>query len=194
MQPAPPPGPPPPGYPPPGYPPPPGYGYPPPQKSSLLWLWILLGVLGAVMVLGILAAVAIPSFLDYQKKAKRNEAELNLNAIGKAARMMYAEDARFPTGSAGPSPSMPCCEGPGHRCAPDPTTWMNDEVWSKLDFELTAPHYFQYTYTGSPDGQSFTATAIGDLDCDNVPVVYTVTGTVVGGNPQFEVTAPTNRD
>ncbi|MBL8623167.1 MAG: hypothetical protein JNK64_17785 [Myxococcales bacterium] len=193
--PGPPAGPPPPGYPPPGYPPPgyPPHGYPPPPKQSLLWLWIVLGVLGAVMVLGIVAAVAIPSFMKYQQKSKRSEAELNLNAIKKYAAMNYAEMAGFPPGSAGPTPATSCCADPTRRCQPDPIAWQG-EPWATLGFEMTSPHFYQYTYTGTADGQSFTATAIGDLDCDGNEVVYTLTGRVVGGSPSFELSPPTGRD
>ncbi|MBK7075176.1 MAG: hypothetical protein IPH44_23055 [Myxococcales bacterium] len=191
----PPPGYPPPGYPPPGYPPPPpGYGYPPPpRKASLLWLWILLGVLGGLMVVGILAAIAIPSFMKYQQKSKRSEAELNLNAIEKAANMVYAETAAFPPGTAGRTPATSCCADPTRRCQPDPIAWQG-EPWATLDFEMVSPHFFQYTYAGAADGQSFTATAIGDLDCDGNEVVYTLVGRVVGGSPSFELVPPTGRD
>ena len=183
----------PPGYPPPGYPPPPGYGYPPQPKSSLTWLWIVLGIVGAVMVLGILAAVAIPSFLDYQRKSKRGEAELNLNAIEKAALRAFAENAAFPTGTAGPTPATPCCMDSTRRCQPEPAVWFNGP-WTELDFEMTRPHFYQYTYQGAPDGSSFTATAIGDLDCDGQTVTYTLHGRVVGGSPSFLLEPPTGRD
>ena len=194
MQPAPPGAPPPGTPPPPGYYPPPGYGYPPPRKSSLLWLWILLGVLGAVMVLGILAAIAIPSFVDYQKKAKRSEAELQLMQIGKSARYHYIENAAFPTTAAGPTPSTPCCDGPGHKCAADPSAWAADP-WLALDVEPYGPHYFRYAYTPRGDGQGFTATATGDLDCDGTPAVFSVTGAASGANAQLgELVRPAHVD
>ena len=179
----------PPGYPPPGYPP---YGQPP--KKSLLWLWLLLGIGGAVVVLAILAAVAIPSFLDYQRKAKRSEAELNLRAIGKAACAYFAENAQYPEASGGPIPAEPCCMQPGHRCQVDPAPWMR-EPWQSLDFELTAPGFYRYAYTAAPGGQGFTATATGDLDCDGEEVTFTITGTVDNGVPVVsEIVPPTNRD
>jgi type II secretory pathway pseudopilin PulG len=191
---APPPGYPPPGYPPPGYyPPPPGYGYPPPKKSSLLWLWILLGVLGGVMVLGILAAVAIPSFLEYQQKAKRPEAQLMLNKIGRSARTYYYETSQFPTQASGPTPSRPCCEYPQHKCPVDPSSWAI-EPWMTLDIEPYESTYYQFAYTPDPGGQGFTATATGDLDCDGNEVVYTVRGRAVAGDPTLEFENPTNRD
>ncbi|MBK7192239.1 MAG: hypothetical protein IPH80_07155 [Myxococcales bacterium] len=187
---------PPPGYPPPGYPPPPGYGYPPPpRKRSLLWLWIVLGVVGAGLVMvAILAAVVVPKADEYVERSKRIEAELNLHAIGRGAKVGYEETGRFPEGDAALTPAASCCEGPNHKCAPDPALWRG-EPWESMYFEMNRPHYFRYSYRASADGQSFTATAVGDLDCDGEEVVFTVTGTAVGGNPELsEVVRPTNRD
>ena len=190
----PPPGYPPPGYPPPGYPPPPGYGYPPPKKS-LLWLWILLGVLGAgVVVVGILAFLAGDAVSEYAKKSKRIEAELELHRIGRAAKVAFIETDAFPEGTAGATPATSCCAGPNHKCAPEPAIW-SQEPWLSLDFEMFEPHYFRYTYAAAPDRRSFTATAIGDLDCDGEEVVFTITGSVVDGNVTVtDVVRPTNRD
>jgi hypothetical protein len=120
-----PPGPPPPGYP--GYPPPgygpPGYGYPPPggKKPSLTWLWITLGVLGALMIAVViwLLTTATDKVREYQTRSKRIEAEL-------------------------------------------------------------------FLHTPSADGRSFTATAIGDLDCDGVTTTLTVTGAGSGGAARLE--------
>jgi type II secretory pathway pseudopilin PulG len=198
-QPAPPPPPGPPGYPPPpgapGYPPPGYYPAPhAPKQASLLWLWILLGVLGFVMVLGIVAAVAIPSFMDYAKKAKRSEAQLNLNRARHAAMAYYAENAQFPTQSSGPTPALgECCRSPGHKCSPDYTLWQT-EPWRSLDFTIDEPSMFSYSYEGSPDGQSFTLTAHGDLDCDNNYADYVLKVSAPGGNPTYELIEPARPD
>ena len=56
------------------------------------------------------------------------------------------------------------------------------------------PHYFSYSYEGSPDGQSFTAKAYGDLDCDTTHVEYVLRGRVVNGSPQFELIKPARMD
>lgn len=189
-------GPPPPGYPPPGYypPPPPGYYPPPPRKASLLWLWILLGVVGGVMVLGILAAIAIPSFLDYQQKAKRSQADLMLTQLERSAGRYFAETSAFPTQASGPTPAQPCCSFPQRKCPADPSSWAV-EPWMSLDFEPYESTYFQFDYTPSADGQSFVATATGDLDCDGVAIVYTLRGRIErSGVPTFELERPTTRD
>ena len=192
MQPGPPPSPS--GYPPPGYYP----GYPPPggppRRSSLLWLWITLGVVGAVAVIGVLAAIAIPSFVNYQRKAKAVEAELELRRIGHAAIMYFDEHGRFPAAAAGPTPATPCCAGPDHQCASVIDDWAA-EPWRTLGVTMLEPHRYQYTFTPGADGSSFTATAIGDLDCDGDASVFTLTGTAVGGAARLdEVVRPAHID
>ena len=43
----------------------------------------LIELMIVVAIIGILAAVAIPAFMDYMKKSKKTEAALQLNKIGK---------------------------------------------------------------------------------------------------------------
>src|SRR5437016_5546455 len=66
------------------------------------------------MIVGILAAVAIPAFFDYTKKSKKTEASLQLNKIGRNAKAYYAENGKFPTGSAPLTPSETCCGQPAN--------------------------------------------------------------------------------
>lgn len=36
-----------------------------------------------------------------------------------------------------------------------------------LEFQTDQPHFFQYSYRS--DSKTFTATAVGDIDCDGTP-------------------------
>ncbi len=177
-------------------PPPPQvvYVYPaPPPRPSYLWLWIILGVLGGIFVLGILAAIAIPSFMSYQKKAKRSEAELALKVIEKGAHRHAMEVAAFPEGDTGLTPPRPCCEdGVGRgKCTAEAMLW-SDPVWQQLDFYLDEPHFFQYSYRGT--ATAFVATAVGDLDCDGDMITHTLEGRFVDGVPVFTMSRPTSTD
>lgn len=174
----------PPGMYPPGYYPP-----PPPPKASLLWLWILLGVGGVVVVIGILAAIAIPSFMDYAKKAKRTDAALRTEQLYKAIQVYYIERGELPRTPGGPMPAdNTCCNGPNHKCAPDMAQWQV-EPWQSLDFSVDEPTYFSFSYEPDPSGQSFTISARGDLDCDmNTAVYYQIVGQVQDGNLTKQVT------
>src|ERR1041385_8845761 len=67
-------------------------------------------------VVGILAAVAIPAFMDYSKRSKKTEAALQLNKIGKNAKRAYFETSSFPPGSTELTPPEPCCGQPKNPC------------------------------------------------------------------------------
>jgi type IV pilus assembly protein PilA len=140
----------------------------------------LIELMIVVAIIGILAAVAIPKFLDYMKKGKRSEAELNLNAINKAADAEYSENTTYPQFVQAATPGAVCCAGAGKKCAVNPLDWNGVPAWDALGFEMTQPFYFQYTYSSAVSNQ-FTATAIGDLDCDTVAVTYTLTGDATSG-------------
>jgi len=117
------------------------------------------------------------------KKSKQTEAQLQLNKIGKSAKVAFVSDAAFPKGKAAMLPAKPCCPD---KCPP--AAWASDPVWKALDFQIDEPNLFQYTYES--DGQTFTATAVGDLDCDGTAITYTLTGKVTNGNPEVTLTEP----
>ena len=152
----------------------------------------LIELMIVVAIIGILAAVAIPAFMDYIKRSKRVEASLQLNKIGRSAKRSYSESATYVIGTAAELPSKPgaggCCGGPNNHCAPDSTAFANDLVWRQLDFQIDEANLFFYDYTGT--STTFTAKATGDLDCDGTEIVYTLTGTATNGNPAVTLVEP----
>ena len=155
----------------------------------------LIELMIVVAIIGILAAVAIPAFMDYMKKGKVSEAELNLNAIGKSAKTAYVEKAGFPAvDSGGLTPAATCCTGPNKKCAVAAANWNGNAAWDALDFSVDEPHYFQYSYSGVVGGGSFAAVAEGDLDCDGTTMRYTLSGAWNEGNPTYDRTAPARAD
>ncbi|KAB2901487.1 MAG: prepilin-type N-terminal cleavage/methylation domain-containing protein [Kofleriaceae bacterium] len=158
----------------------------------------LIELMIVVAIIGILAAVAIPAFMDYMKKGKRSEAELNLDAIKKGNKTYFVEHASYVVGTEGATPAANCCPGGGvTRCTANPAAWEGTATaptaWDMLDFSVTDDHYFVYDYTGAA-GTDYTATAEGDLDCDGTTVVYTLAGTAAGGNPTSTLTKPARAD
>ncbi|HUQ07745.1 MAG TPA: prepilin-type N-terminal cleavage/methylation domain-containing protein [Kofleriaceae bacterium] len=157
----------------------------------------LIELMIVVAIIGILAAVAIPAFMDYMKKGKRSEAELNLNVMAKANKANYVDHAGYVTSTAAATPTASCCtqnEGGAHRCAANPTDWQGNATWDALDFELAQPFYFQYGYTGVAGGATYQATATADLDCDGTTITYQLNGADSGGTPSATIVKPTNRD
>ncbi len=121
-------------------------------------------------------------FESYVERSKSAEAKLQLNRIGKAAKVAFIEKAAYPVGKIGPTPATACCQQPGKQCAPVAADWA-DPVWQALELQIDVPFRFQYSYES--DGKTFTATAVGDLACDGRLTTHTATGTVTAdGNPQ----------
>lgn len=181
---------PPPGYPPPGYP---SRGYPPgmgPQKRGMPgWAIALIVVVIVAFVLGVLAAIAVPSFMKYMRRAKTTEAAPNLKKIFDGAKGYYEKGAvvgdvaqgtglelQFPE-SVGLTPIKPCCRQSGKKC--HNTDWSSP-TWEAIGFEISDPHYFQYRFssTGRLRRAQFTAGAHADLDCDGIFSTWERTGTV----------------
>src|SRR4051794_14706459 len=87
----------------------------------------LIELMIVVAIIGILAAVAIPAFMDYMKKGKRSEAELNLDAIKKSNKTTYVEKASYVTVDAPTTPGTTCCNTGGSagvtKCAANAAAW-----------------------------------------------------------------------
>jgi prepilin-type N-terminal cleavage/methylation domain-containing protein len=151
----------------------------------------LIELMIVVAIIGILAAVAIPMFLDSMKKAKSSEAKIQLNKIGKTTKEVFSTQAKFPGITTGVTPAAGCCAGANQHCAVVATDWQTAN-WQGLDFEMTEPFLFQYDYTGSGVGSAsvFTAHATGDIDCDTTFITYTLAGVATGGNPALTLTDP----
>ena len=151
----------------------------------------LIELMIVVAIIGILAAVAIPMFLDSMKKAKSSEAKIQLNKIGKTTKEVFSTQAKFPGITTGVTPAAGCCAGANQHCAVVATDWQTAN-WQGLDFEMTEPFLFQYDYTGAGVGSAsvFRAHATGDIDCDTTFITYTLAGVATGGNPSLTLTDP----
>ena len=129
-----------------------------------------------VAIIGVLAAIAIPAYMEYTRKSKTSEAALNLNKIGKNEKTKFQAESTFTTqSSAGVIPVRPkssgCCGGNGgtpgqmpNKCTPDAAAFKNDAAFNDIEFTLAEPSEYVYSFAGG--ASSATAYAIGDLDCD----------------------------
>ena len=134
------------------------------------------------------ACMAAP-MKDYQTKSKKTEAALQLDKLGKNAKIYYITNAAFPSGTSTTMPDKPCFAGPnGHCPVAPPEAWTKDPVWASLDFQIDDPNLFQYHYTS--DGKTATVTAIGDLDCDGTSITYTLHLDSAGGNASMKLDEP----
>ncbi len=144
------------------------------------------GMMLPAAIVGILAAVAVPAFMDYMKKSKASEATLELNKIAKSAKRYYGENSKFPIGDIAAPPT--CCGTPDNKCAANPAEWQQGP-WTELGFAIDEPHDYRYSYHS--DGKTITAKAIGDTDCDGQDAEFTLDVTVdAGGLPVTNITKP----
>lgn len=131
-----------------------------------------------VAVAGILAAVAIPAFMKYQRRSQTAEATMNVRKIFDNAVAAYDLSDYTPGGTPQPrrfpptvalTPARSPCELGVDQLVPGPDTWSHP-TWQALDFALTEPHHYRYEFISEGEGPDarFTVRAIGDLDCDGV--------------------------
>lgn len=142
----------------------------------------------AVAIIGILAAIAVPSYIKWIYKAKTGEAKKGLKKIYDGARTYIMDPVRerdgiksipeqFPTTSP-VTPAASCCTAGGSdRCVPNRLVWETP-TWNALGFAMEEPHYYRYEFISRRVGHQaeFTARAHGDLDCDGVESLYEISG------------------
>jgi prepilin-type N-terminal cleavage/methylation domain-containing protein len=135
-----------------------------------------------VAIIGILAAVAIPAFSKYIKRAKTAEAAGHLNKMWAGSVTYYETDHVDAAGASVPRKfpvSSTAAIGGGTECACQATgkcpgggaEWkLASEPWVDLAFSIPDAFLYRpkYTSAGTGTAATFTAEAIGNLNCDAV--------------------------
>jgi hypothetical protein len=147
------------------------------------------GSVASTAMMGILAAIAIPAFVKYTRKAKTVEATEGLDKLTVGAKSFFQADhydqngllepKRFPRGKTGWAPKKPCCKQPHGRCQVTAKEWQASP-WRELHFALSDPHYYQFRYASAGENKiaTFTIEARADLDCNGVYSSYKMFGSV----------------
>lgn len=139
----------------------------------------LVELMVVVAIIGVLASVAIPSFLNYQLTSKRSEAFANLASLAKAQKAYFAEFNTF----------VAVAAEPGFTLAAPPTTITRDRTpldtaFAEVGWVPDSNVFFDYDTATADDPLTgvctcteacFTASAYGDLDGDLAlsVVIYT---------------------
>jgi type IV pilus assembly protein PilA len=163
----------------------------------------LIELMIVVAIIGILAAVAIPAFIKYVRRAKTVEAVQNLRRIYESSRSYFLDERQsqgsftayipqFPDTEV-TTPAANCCFSAGQKCLTPGAAWQSP-TWNGLNFSLDDPHYYRYDYestgtAGAGFGSRFTARARGDLDCDNNLSTFEMIGFYNPGQHEVEGSA-----
>jgi len=129
----------------------------------------LIELMIVVAIVGVLASVAIPSFRNYQWKAKRSEAFTNLAALAKTQKSYYATYDRY----FGVAPAEP-----GNTLGDTPSTKARtsdgiETAFAGVGWTAEGNVFFDYDTNSAGLGAGctcvncFTLTAYGDIDGDN---------------------------
>jgi hypothetical protein len=133
----------------------------------------------SVVLAGMLAAIAIPAFVNYTRRAKSAEAEINVNGCARAIGAYWDANGRLPEGVDWTPVGPP---GP-ERYAPNPALW-SAPPWSAIGFSVPDAHYYRYRITRV--GDTATCQAEGDLDGDGLRSLVERGVTAVGGAAAIE--------
>lgn len=151
----------------------------------------LIELMIVVAIIGILAAIAIPAFLDYMNKGKKTEASLQLDNMEKKIQTFHLERALLPQSAALFPSGTACASSTGMIPKVAQSAWEAAGAgWADMHFHIDQDTRFQYNWTRS-SSTAGTGVAVGDLDCDGTIVTYGLQIDVVEGNVQGTQLEPT---
>lgn len=141
-----------------------------------------------VAIMGILAAVAIPTMMVFMHKGKQTEARLELDQMMKRLRLYHHEKGFLPPSATLFPTVSACASSTGKVPAMPQSAWDANLGWKTIGFHVDEPGYYQYDWqvtNAVPFPNMGTALAIGDLDCDGLPSISQV-DVQLSGTSMFE--------
>ena len=133
----------------------------------------LIELMIVIAIIGILAAIAIPNYMNYTRKAKTTEAKTNLAAIRTSEEAYRAENETY----------RACGADPANIPGRTQVAWATSDTaagaggnFTAIGFRPSGKVYYSYRVP-TATGTTFTACAEGDLDANGGGGVAAGTGT-----------------
>ena len=120
----------------------------------------LIELMIVVAIIGILAAIAIPNFLQFQLRSKTGEAKTNLAAIRTAEEGYFAEFNNY----------VVAASTPGTTATANKRIWPTGTSFDQLGWSPEGEVFYNYAVAAS--GSAYTLGATGDLDGNGVTSDY----------------------
>jgi type IV pilus assembly protein PilA len=142
----------------------------------------LIELMMTVSIIGLLAAIAIPSFIGYQLRSRAAERPTIQRAIHDAVTFLNVRDGKFPTDLGGGSTGITCPANPPGAPGTAKRIFVESSGdWAKLSMTIEGALYYTYDVVGQAGvgGRWHDIMATGDLDGDGALHVDTQSWTYV---------------
>jgi type II secretory pathway pseudopilin PulG len=159
----------------------------PRKKNRTAIIVAVIALASCLPCTGILAAIAIPSFISYVRRSKTVEARSNLRQIASGIAALAESGGGLPP-RLPPTPPLPAA------ATRRPWPADADPGWSDIGFAPPEPLYYSYEYVPDADGRGFVVRAYGDLDGDGMASTFELRGHVDASGAIIVDSAPTVRD
>ena len=152
------------------------------SMKKVLAGFTLVELMIVVVILGILAAVAIPAFTRYVKRSKTSEATGNISKIYQGEIAYFNQSSERSVASFASATPLPAAAPSASKYPAQPTAFTSDSGWSAIGFSIDAPLYYQYAASAS--ATSFNSIAVGNIDGDNINSSFSRSATLNSGEIQ----------
>lgn len=144
----------------------------------------LIELMVVVAIMGVLASIAIPSYLKWVRKARTSEALMNTRKLFDGSVAYFGSPYSDASGGL-LQPQFPVDEALTPTAIPSgievvTTDWWGSQTWIALSFGVNDPHRYSYQYnsTGTGNDAQFTASAFGDLSGDDLYSTFVRFGSI----------------